>query len=370
MSMRQWVLSLPYRLRYLLAFDPNAITIALGAFLNTLFAWQRRQAKALGFPKGEGGAVTVVQRFGSALNLNPHFHSLAFDGVFVANDASGSPPHFLPFPTPTDMDVAHVVTAVKRRVLRALNRAGYDVDDTSSDLDPFSLDEPVLAACYGASVQAKIAFGPRRGQTVERIGGMFGLPFVEIRCQRCAHLDGFNLHADVAVPPGDRDRLERVCRYMCRGAIANERLKWSPDRQSLTYRLKRPWTDGTTHLAFHPLELIEKLCALVPAPEKNLIRYHGVLAPNARLRPLVVTRPAMALSEPHPRRRPWAELMLRVLLINALTCGHCGHQMEQIATITQSDVIKPFLDSIDLPSSLPTIKPARPPPELQETFDW
>ena len=161
------------------------------------------------------------------------------------------------------------------------------------------------------------------------------------------------------------ERLEKVCRYMCRSAIATQRLRWLPGRERLSYRLKRPFADGTTHVIFQPLELIEKLCALVPAPEKNLIRYHGVLAPNARLRPLVVPQPAMALSEPHPRRRPWAEIMLRVLLINALTCGHCGHQMEQIATITQPEVIKPFLECITLPSTPPVIKPARPPPHSQ-----
>ena len=62
--------------------------------------------------------------------------------------------------------------------------------------------------------------------------------------------------------------------------------------------------------------------------------------------------------------------MLRVLLINALTCGNCGAQMEQIATITQPEVIKAFLDSIGLPSTPPAIKPARSPPDQVESFDW
>ena len=49
----------------------------------------------------------------------------------------------------------------------------------------------------------------------------------------------------------------------------------------LTFRLKTPWSDGTTHLLLSPLELIEKLAALIPPPRLNLVRYHGILAPNA-----------------------------------------------------------------------------------------
>ena len=53
-------------------------------------------------------------------------------------------------------------------------------------------------------------------------------------------------------------------------------------------KLKTPWRDGTTLLVMSPLEFMQRLAALVPRPRLHLIRYHGVLAPNARLRPLVV----------------------------------------------------------------------------------
>ncbi len=60
------------------------------------------------------------------------------------------------------------------------------------------------------------------------------------------------------------------------------------DDDRLTFRLKTPWSDGTCFLVLSPLELIEKLAALVPPPRLNLIRYHGVLAPNARNRKHIV----------------------------------------------------------------------------------
>lgn len=74
---------------------------------------------------------------------------------------------------------------------------------------------------------------------------------------------------------------------MGRPAIATERLSELPDGR-IAYALRRRWRDGTTHFVFEPLELIEKLVALVPFPRSNRVRYAGVLAPNARLRPQVV----------------------------------------------------------------------------------
>ncbi len=80
--MRQWVLTLPFQLRYLLAYDADLVTDVLNAFLRTLFAWQRRRAKRSGIDARScdirTGAVTGIQRFGSALNLNVHFHTIAF----------------------------------------------------------------------------------------------------------------------------------------------------------------------------------------------------------------------------------------------------------------------------------------------------
>ena len=55
-------------------------------------------------------------------------------------------------------------------------------------------------------------------------------------------------------------------------------------------KLKAPWRDGTTHRVMSPLEFLQRLAALVPGPRLHLIRFLGVLVPNAKLRPLVVTQ--------------------------------------------------------------------------------
>ncbi|MBP7609919.1 MAG: transposase zinc-binding domain-containing protein [Steroidobacteraceae bacterium] len=73
--LRQWVLSLPHALRFLLATNPVALTQVLGVVYRTISGFLLRRA-GLTRAKGDTGAVTLVQRFGSALNLNIHFHLL------------------------------------------------------------------------------------------------------------------------------------------------------------------------------------------------------------------------------------------------------------------------------------------------------
>jgi len=96
---RQWVLTLPYPLRYRCAWNARLTTEVLRAFLRAVFADQRRRARKLfGIRKGKCGSVTFIQRFGSALNLTPHFHTLVLDG-FYAGTAS-SPGRFVSLPPP------------------------------------------------------------------------------------------------------------------------------------------------------------------------------------------------------------------------------------------------------------------------------
>jgi hypothetical protein len=97
----------------------------------------------------------------------------------------------------------------------------------------------------------------------------------------------------------DRQRLEQLCRYVLRPAVAQDRLRLSEDGR-VVLELKATWSDGTSHLVFDPLDLLVRLAALVPRPRVNLILYHGVLAPHARLRDAVVSYGAVSVVEPPP----------------------------------------------------------------------
>ena len=155
-----------------------------------------------------------------------------------------------------------------------------------ADLDP---DNP-LTPLQAASCTYRIALGPRAGQKVLSLRTVAGR--AEKRTQAlCAESHGFSLHAGVRCSAHQRKALERLCRYIRRPAIANERLK-EDGAGNVVLQLKSPWRDGTTHLRMTPLEFMQRLAALLPRPRLHRIRFHGVLAPNAGLGAAIVPGPA------------------------------------------------------------------------------
>lgn len=83
------------------------------------------------------------------------------------------------------------------------------------------------------------------------------------------------------------------------------------------------------------LEFLEKLAALTPRPEINLVLYHGVLAPHAWWRLEVV---AYRRAE-RPRHWTWPALMRRAFGLDVLRCPRCAGRMQLITTIVDSAVI-------------------------------
>ena len=336
---RQWVLSLPFPLRYRLAYDRELMTPILGAWVRALSASLRRRARAaFGVATAKCGAVTFVQRFGGALNLNVHFHTLALDGVYeVLPGAVGI--RFRTLPPPDTAEVLRVLSDTAARMLRALTKRGLGED--SSDEDPLAKRNPVLAAIYAAALQGRAALGEDAGQPLVRIGREDRAPAggrQETKLH-CAVLGGFSLHAGVSVSGRDRAGLERLCRYMGRPALAAQRLEELPDGR-LMYRLRHRWRDGTSALVLKPGELLARLAAQVPPPGAHQVRYHGTLAPGAMWRSYVVPpEPGVPTTDrrcksqrksrvPQRRRIAWSELLRRVFAIDALVCPACSGRME------------------------------------------
>src|SRR5262249_19217621 len=141
-------------------------------------------------------------------------------------------------------------------------------------------------------VQQRLACGERAGQQVRRIGSGFGYegerPTLMGPC--CARVHGFSLHAQTQIPAHRRGQLERPLRYTARGAVALEHLQEDANGD-LLYTFTHPWSDGTTGITLSPLELLEKLAALVPLPYVHLVRYGGCLAPHSHLRHAIMPTP-------------------------------------------------------------------------------
>jgi len=114
------------------------------------------------------GSVTFIQRFGSAINLNVHYHVVFLEGVYLDRTAQGRTPRFLPGEPPTDTDIADVVQKISRRVIRKLRQLGYLEAGLNAAVatgyDPLVDDAPELARTMTASVQQRIAFGERAGR--------------------------------------------------------------------------------------------------------------------------------------------------------------------------------------------------------------
>ncbi len=172
----------------------------------------------------------------------------------------------------------------------------------------------------------------------------------------CADGHGFSLQAAVRCGADQRKQLERLCRYITRPAFTNERLSRNGKGQ-VVLRLKSPYRDGTTHIVMHPQEFMQRRAALVPRPRLHLICFHGVLAPNAKLRAEVVPDVVQPASEARARARAYARpsgahelgafLLKRVFDIDVERCA-CGGQLKIIAAIEEPVVIVRTLTHLGL----------------------
>ena len=234
---RQWVLTLPVALRYRMAFDSGLTAEVHRAFIRTLFASLRRRAREhRKIRYAHAGSVTFVQRFGDALNLNVHFHVLAMDGVFDADDAPRM--RFIALAPPDDAEILRVLEGFTRRLARVLDRRRLAPETDADQTDPLSLDEPLLAELSGASVLGRVATGPRAGEQVRRLGDRIDVgSFDASETSGCVSRGGITLHAAVAIAAHDRRRLERLIRYAARPPLATDRLSQRPDGR-LVYRLR------------------------------------------------------------------------------------------------------------------------------------
>jgi hypothetical protein len=233
LPVRQWVLSVPKRLRWYLEREPQAVTAVLHILLRVIEAQLRRSSGASSHARF--GAVNFIHRFGASLNRHVHYHCCVINGVFETIEDAGEFPQsvrFLPAAELTPEAVAVIAEQVRVRVLRWFARSGLIEPD-------------------------------------------------DVREMLAWENSGFSLDAAVRVGAHDRAGLERLLRYCARPPFALERLELI-GAERVVYRLPKPQRGGSTALILTPLELIDHLAALIPPPRRHRHRhrYHGVLAPN------------------------------------------------------------------------------------------
>jgi hypothetical protein len=276
-----------------------------------------------------------------------HFHCVVVDGVFEVGTEACESVRFHETPALGSEQQADIQRNIRRRLLRALTRRG--LLETEAALEMAAWD----------------------------------------------HGGGFSLDASVRIEADDRSGLERLLRYCARPVFALERLR-QIDPEHLVYESIKPGPGGSVSLLLTPLELIERLAALIPPPRRHRHRYYGVLAPNAPLResvramvaekvdaalPAAMTKvvqapkpgasdrkqnsPNEVADEPaHHKaaRYVWALLLARIYEVLPLICPRCGGEMRIIAFIIDGPVIREILSHLGEPTSAPRIAPARSPP--------
>lgn len=379
-AFRQWVTTFPYALRFWMAASRKLTNMVHRLVANRIMHYYLHAANERGIKDPQAGGVTFLQRFGSALNLNLHLHSVVMDGVF---SVSGSAPVFYQLRGPTDEELADIVTAVANDVVAALRNKDYLPEEGAEIERPKWLDSSFaesqqLAVAAEASTKMGIAFGERSGQKVRRIGRSFGYedetPLV--KGKRCYSVNGFTIHANRYIGAQERSKLQELLSYGARGAFSNERLSLvDPEKPhgNLKYTLKRLWSDGTEAIVLSPAELVEKLVALIPPPYCHMSRYFGVLSSHSRWRRKIIVRPHVkkgfvSISDGSVQPMSWSRLLARVFSADILRCHACGGKLyaESFEMITSAPMIAGILMALGLSFRVPPRQ--RGPPCLESEY--
>ena len=375
---RQWVISVPKRLRGFLADRPAAVAALTRIFIEEI---ERLLGAAAGLPEAATtpsasrprlGAVSFLHRFGSALNHHVHLHVCATEGVFVP-PADGArcdtPPAFLPARPINQADLAALTERVRRRVIRwfrltRLLDTAAAADMLTWENSGFSVDASVRITLIDRDV-------PSYFQSLEHL------------LRYCAR-PPFALER-LFVSRGADGQIARIRYVLPRHKAAN----WvGPSRSR---KSTRPGANGVVDLS--PFEFLDRLADLVPPPRKHRHRYHGVFAPNHKLRRAITSlaignvgkrqeavpgghggdgHATEGCCDAHQKLRShdtsriaWAKLMARVGEEFPLECPGCGGDIRLIAFITEPGPIRKILTHLGEPLEPPPILPARGPP-----IDW
>ena len=226
---RMWTLSFPFDLRRRLAFHHDDVLAVHRVVTRAIACRYKRKARKLGVKKPRTGSIGVVQRFGSDLKCNVHLHDLWLDGVYDETD------EFIPIAGPDRAEMGKLLLVIVKRIARLFSCKAEGTSD---------IDEPALASAPDRAVRGEGVrrHGPGNGEEHDTRDAGWKIK---------ARVDEFDLDASVVIAPEKRDRLEHLCRYLLRPALAEKRLRLL-DTGEVALQLKTPYADGTDWITMTP----------------------------------------------------------------------------------------------------------------------
>ena len=192
-----------------------------------------------------------------------------------------------------------------------------------------------------------------------------GHPGVEVTAPLSVTEFGFSLHAATHAGAEDARGREALCKYVLRPPLAQERLCLLPDGL-VRITLRKPFRDGTYAIDMDPLSLLCRLATTIPPPRMHVVHYAGVLAPAAKLRPLIVPPPppspegdAAKPKDKLPTHRcayiPWAILAKKTFKEDIDICPKCGGKMKLKSLVQKPENIARFLRHLGEPTEPPPL---------------
>lgn len=176
--------------------------------------------------EGHGGAVTLIQRFGSSANLNIHLHCPVLDGVYRCG-ADGVPP-FVEVGAPIGDELHALLHTVITRLMKMLTRRGVQIEEMAqtylATLNAGEDEARTLHPVQAAAITYRIAFGPRAVKMVLTLRGAMVREGMASELL-CSDIGGFILHAAMRIDALDRKRLQQLCRYIACPARSDERVQ-------------------------------------------------------------------------------------------------------------------------------------------------
>jgi len=292
---RQWVFSIPKRLRPFFMYDRKLLAKLSQCAWNVLSKYLKQGVSA---DRAAPGAVIAVQTFGDFLNFNPHLHIIATDGCFYGEDG------FMTHVSPKASDIEEVF---RIEVFKMLKREG-------------KINDAIIENMYSWNHS------------------------------------GFHVYCGESIWPSDKEGMERLAQYIVRAPISQERMTYVPEYETKDHTAKVIYKakNSGAYEAFKALDWLARLIIHIPNKGEQLVRYYGYYSNKSRgMRKKAQNDnkvPALINSDISKKkfRKSWARLIQKVYQVDPLLCPKCNGTMKIISFVEEKDIIKKILTHLNL----------------------